>query len=191
MRTTAFVVVLAGLGSISSAEPIMFTHTGTGSGNIAGVDFFDRDFTITALGDTDDRVDLGFGYAIEHTSASIDIDGVGSFTFLLSTRSFVNWNLNRVGFSRSEFGGLGGSDLYNGPSNGVFNMWDMTTSIGPIAGDDFELFQWDSGVDTDGGLLDFFDESPISGTFTATIVPAPGTIGLLGLMGLAGTRRRR
>ena len=195
MRTTALALTTLTIAAAANADPITFIHTGSGSGVIGGLTFTDLDFTITAVGDTDDRVVLpnpATGWAIEHTAANIEIVGLGTFDFNIATRTFLNTDLNTVGFSRSEFGGLEGSDLYNGPmSNPVFDGWEMLTSIGPIVDNDFRIFQFFNGIETSGGILDFTDEQFVDGTFEAIVVPAPTSFAMIGLAGLTATRRQR
>lgn len=191
MKRTHQSFLIAGLvglaSSLVSAAPITFIHDGSGNGTLDGV-AFSAVFTITATGNTDDRNDLGGAWDIEHTSATINIDGVGSFDFISPTRTFVNNGGQLVGFSRTV--GAGGNDLFNGPNNAAFGTWDMTTSIGPIGGGG-DLIQWgdpNPAVVTTGGVL-YFDNFFTDAQFTAIVVPAPAT--LLALGGLVATRRRR
>lgn len=163
------------------AVPIVFVHTGAGSGSLAGTPFTDASFTITSVGDTADRQSFAAGYFIDHISSSIDISGVGVLTFLTPTRTFVNV-MPQVGFSRA---GASGQDLYNGPTDAAFAGWDMTTSIGTVTGL-ITLLQWGSSpVSTSAGVLLFADGTQ-TGTFTAT-VPEPGTLALaaIALLGIA------
>lgn len=172
--------------SVALAAPIEFEHLGSGSGTIDGV-AFSATFAITAVGNTNDRQDLGFAFFIDHTSAEINIDGVGLFSFVSGTRTFVNNSAHSVGFSRA---GFGGADLFNGPTNAAFGSWDMLSSIGPISGGG-ELLQWGiEDVVTSGGIL-FFDDFFTDVRFTATVVPAPASLTLLSITGIALTRRRR
>lgn len=182
--------LVAALAGAASSAPIEFIHEATGGGFLGGENFgltAPVRFVITAVGNTADRVDMGFGYYINHTSASIWIDGLGTYNFLTPTRTFVNTDGSMVGFSRANLDGL---DLCNGPINAVFNAWDMTTSIGPVSGDGGVLQWTDGDIFVEGGLVLDMIAGETQVTFTATVVPAPASLALLGLVA-AGARRRR
>jgi hypothetical protein len=181
------------LAAAVSAAPITFIHSGMGSGTLDGVAFTNANFTIVALGDTDDRQAIPQGFFIDHLSASISISGVGLFSFVTGTRTFINDSSNTPGFSRA---GVGGADLFNGPADLAFDGWDMLTSIVPIFGL-MGLLQWTlADVVTSGGVLVFNDQN-VQGSFEAIVgqaVPEPGTLLLAGLALLAfaaSTRARR
>lgn len=175
LRTLIVGLLISGMPSVARAALITFTDEGSGSGSLNGISFNNTNFTIIGTGDTSNRESFsGQGFFIDNDSASIEINGVGNFTFTTPTRVFVNNFYSTVGFSRATQTGL---DLYNGPSNSVFNSWDMLSSIGPISGST-QLLQWSSkSINTDSGILIFNDEST-TGVFTATIaaVPEPQTI---------------
>ncbi|NIN04865.1 MAG: hypothetical protein GTO43_00485 [Armatimonadetes bacterium] len=178
----------------ASGVPITFIHTGSGSGTLAGAPFDVSAFTITALGDTDNRVSPSSGvFSIDHDVASIEIAGLGTLTFLTGTRTFVNNNVSTVGFSRAA-----GADLFDGPTDSVFGSWDMLSSIGPISGSALAL-QWSvtyGSVETNLGTLVLDGLGSVSATFEAVVgtapIPAPGAF-LLGTLGagLVGWLRRR
>jgi len=150
----------------------IFVHEGEGSGTLDGVPFGDTSsatFVFTAEVNPADRRRTGSGWSIDHTTASITIDGVGTFQFVTGTRSYVSNSHESVGFSRALDPGPGW-DLFQGPSDPAFQSWEMDTSIGPITGTG-ELLQWGpywNSVHTTGGVL-VFDDGMCSATFTAEI----------------------
>ena len=80
------------------------THSGqSGSGSINGFGFVNRAVSITAIGSTLDRPSFVEGFFIDHTAASINISGVGMFTFITPTRTFAN--SPSAGFSRAGVNG--------------------------------------------------------------------------------------
>lgn len=197
----ATLAVFAFLFTKVHAETIVFTYESTGaSGNIGsvvnadgtalvgGTSFTNADVKIAAVGDTDDVTPFADGSFINHQSVSIDISGVGVFTVVTPTLTFVNTTTNRGGFTEA----ISFRDLSTGPTNGAFANWGMTTSIGPISGNDGEIDQWgtvgangaDATVNTSGGRLIVTDQPNAPIVFTATLgPPAP----LLGDVNLNGT----
>lgn len=172
--------------AIAAADVLTFIHTGNGSGTLNGVPFPASNFTITSTGDTNNRQSFGSGWFIDHSSSSINIQGVGNLTVLTPTRTFVNNPGQIVGYSRA---GSNGADLYNGPTNAVFGTWDMLGPIGPIAGT-ASLLQWQLNpqINTSGGIL-IFNNGTSPATFQA--IPEPASAVLVGLGALAGLLRRR
>ena len=147
-------ILSCALASIASADTLTIVHEGEGAGDIDGIPFNFTIFTIKAQADTTNIQAFGGGWWVDHDVATIDILGVGSFEFVTPTRHFVNNGGQLVGFSRAGGAGL---DLFNGPSNGVFAAWDMTTPVGPINGVG-QVLQWNVGdIVTTGGVLNMFD----------------------------------
>jgi len=170
-KTLAIALTLLSLVMAEApAGSITFTHEGNGSGTLDGIPFPASDFVITALGVTGDRVSNSGGWFIDHLSASISIDGLGDFDLLTGTRTFVNNDVQTVGFSRA---GISGADLFNGPIDAQFATWDMLGSIGPISGLG-GLLEWTDTplIDTTGGIL-MFDIGTCEATFTAVFPSAP------------------
>lgn len=166
------------LAAASQAAPITFTYTGTGQGTLNGMEFAPSDFTITATGDTDLRQSFFDIHTITHLTASIVIEGVGSFDFITPTHSFANLGINLVGFTRVD-----GGDLFT-VAPGDLGGWDMLTSFGPVPGEGV-LLQWDNQpVITTGGVLEFADATTPA-TFQAVVgnitVPEPAALALAGI----------
>jgi hypothetical protein len=194
----AMVALVAVGPAIAAAQTISFVHSGQlGSGSIGTTNFVRRNFTITAVGDVSTRQVFAGGFSIDHSSAAINIDGVGNFSFTSGTRTFVNNGAQIVGFSRA---GIDGLDLFNGPTGAMFGAWNMLSSIGPVNGVG-RLTQWDDvpTVQTTGGQLLFNSDNAISATFQATVgptvvVPEPSTYAMLAVamsaLGVIARRRR-
>jgi hypothetical protein len=168
LRRLSLVISLVTASFSASADTIVFTHESFGGGTLNGVPFSAQGFTIVAIGDTASRQDLVADgvYFINHASVTIEIAGLGTFDILSPTRTFVNQRVPVVGFSRA---GASGTDLLNGPTDGLFASWDMLSSIGPLAGEG-NLIQWAGPpVNTSAGILVFTSrQTPVR--FTATIV---------------------
>lgn len=189
LLVTAVVALLA-LGMAVQAATITSTFTGTGSGTLAGTPFPASPFSITTVGDTVQRqhYPTQTAYVIANTSASITIQGLGSFAFVTPTETFCNYSVPAVGLSRQ----VTHEDLFDIGPEPTLAGWEMLTSIGPINSQTGWLGQWlSSAVQTSGGTLYFADADGIPATFTA-VVPEPSSIMALAgsLVGLLGMRRR-
>ena len=171
-KVTVLAAAFAAIATTATADMIMFTQTGTGSGTIGTTPIVDAYFTITAFSDTENRMAVPLSGVLfeDHSRATIAIDGVGTYEFLSGTRTFVNQSSGQIGFSRA---GVGGYDLFSNLNSPAFATWDMLTSIGPITGI-ANLKQWNrySPVETTGGTLRF-DDGPCSCTFQAVVGPVP------------------
>jgi death-on-curing protein len=114
--------------------------------------------------------------SIPHYHSAIVNEGVGAFSFISPTRTFVNRSDAVVGFSQAV---PLGSDPFNRPEAVNFLPWDMLISIGPISSTG-RLLQWNDSSDviTSGGIQTFLDRNSPA-TFTATIIPEPSGFVLL------------
>lgn len=188
----------------ATAETIHLEHAGVASGTLTlgsgAVTFIDASFVISAVGNTDDRREMfqfpgsdPYGYEIVHASASIEIEGVGTFALLTETRTFAipaGDGVGRIGLGRTQASGL--LDLFNGPEMAEFAAWDMMSSLELTSDAGGRVMQWDaSPVVTDGGVLFLRYDRSAPWRFTATLAPTPGGAVLLGAAGLFAGRRRR
>jgi len=178
--------ILIAAASQATAVPIMYLYEGTGSGTLNGTSFFDASFAITALADTT-GVALwpGGGNVVQntHSSAGINITGLGAFTILTPSHT---WGANRV--LDFNYVGLGANLDINWVTVNESPLFDyqLASPIGPI----FEAVPQDVSqfhdVSTSGGLLHFGAINEI--TFTAIIVPEPTTFALE-VVAVAGAAR--
>ncbi len=187
-RALCAIAGLAIVASGANAAMISFIYTGSASGSLGGNAFGNSTFTIRAFADTASVVSTGTGWRVLHLfPTTIEVSSLGfSLTLLTATTSAVNSNSDSVIFGNNP------ADLALQilGTNPAFNTWDMQSSIGPfdLAS---ETLQWTTGfLATDGGFLVLNDGTGV-GTFQAIVVPAPASIGVLGLAGLVATRRRR
>lgn len=185
-------------GSTSWAVPITLIHVADegsflgsldpdGAGPIVPVNFAVDHFTITGQGDTSDRFGDGFSlFVIPHTSAQIEIPGVGTFAFLTPTFTAVAGAIQVVHFLVDP-----GFSLLEGPESPVFGTYDLLSSVGPIFGAEL-LHQWTVvDVVTSGGVLVFEDGFSPKGSFEAIVEASalePGSLSILAL-GLLATQR--
>jgi hypothetical protein len=182
----------AAVASAASAGPITFTYSGIASGTwssgiYSGQTFTNKAFTITGTGLTEQRSANGAGlfggYSIRHSTTLISIAGFSD----LAVTSNLFTQTDPKGGMWLVAGSIQGNYVLgtSGPSS-----WNMLTSLPPA--------QYSVGYPasiiptistTYGGLQFTSFGSPI--TFGGQLVPAPGAAALVGLAGLAGSRRRR
>ncbi len=175
------------LAASAWAAPITYKFWGQGSGALGQTGFQDATFLITAFADTD-NISPWCCSERQNTSvsATIDIGGVGSFSFLAA--SHVWWANNCcMGFGAnlgSNWLTLGGPGAYG-----------LDTDYGPMFDPSATTQGQFVNVSTSGGNLTI--RSLTNGaTFqadTANAVPEPGTALLAGLalLGLGAARRRQ
>ena len=181
----ALAALLAAAGAAATASPIEFQFTGAGSGTIGSTSFTDASFTITELTDTAAVATAPHCACLyaDSASASIDIAGVGAFTFFTGTRTFINGGT--MGFSRAGADGTDLLDAFFGDPVVGYRLANLMRPVGGPGG----LLTWadpDPDIFTTGGAL-FFDSGPTATTFTGFVpaaVPEPAG-GVLMLAGLA------
>ena len=172
-------------GSAANAAVIEFSYTGIASGQwlnglYSGQSFTNKAFTITARSLTDLVTPYADGYKTNTSGGNVTIADYGSFAVTSDTAVWVGNT-----FGRSGFGIRNSSDILSlGDSS--FDTWNLKSSLGPITrtGVFAGAALW-----TTGGAVKFSGSTAM--TFTATVVPAPSAVALIGLVGAVGARRRR
>ena len=140
------------------SEPLWIVHEGTASGTLDGQPFGTTGrvgFVLRATADLSERTfqnGTTIVYQVPHRTALMTIEGVGTVELLTPTRTFVNNDTQRVGFSRNVETSL--ADLFHGPVDAAFATWDMSTAIGPITSTGLTL-QWnlEPAILTNAGIL--------------------------------------
>lgn len=171
------------------AKTQTFTFVGTGSGSLGATTFVDAGFKVTAIGDTEDRLQIPGtnAFYIDHSEASIEIDGIGKLAFEIPTRTLFNTQFRIVAFSAQ----FENTDLVQLRDNAPLGNWDLVSSIGPLTGYGRNLGWWRLSVLTDAGVLSFDDAEGFNMTFSSTVVPEPSSFCLcIGSIVLLGIGRR-
>ena len=190
IRSASVVASIASVlvaASAASADFIDFTITGVASGQwmngiYQGQSFTNKAFTINARALVENVLispNPTISY-VTNGSAAISLESYGDMAVTSSTDSVANRGQGRFAM------GLSSGALLVSLGNSAFNTWNMQSSLGPVTGTAvFNTQNWG----TTNGALRFSGSSAV--TFTAVVTPAPGAIALVGLAGLAGSRRRR
>ena len=135
------------------------------------------------------------GLAFSDTPNIFDANGADSW---VSIGGSWMTGSSDTSFSPDFLGGDGVASVINGSSftqadnGGYFDSNPGTAETGSVIIAQFTLSN-DTTTASYSGTLSYGDGSntPVDQAFSVTLVPAPGAVALLGLAGLAGTRRRR
>lgn len=175
------------LATSAVAAPLQYTWNGVSDGTVNGSAFTGKSFVITGQADsTNLSMPVSNVFYVPFDSLTIDIDGLGLFTFNPGGGVFVNNGAAAAGLIGPT------QDLLNLESN-TFQTWDLVTPVF-VAG---TLTNWPDAwqtLSTSGGTVALTTNS-ITGTFQGgevSEIPEPGTVGLL-LAGftILGLRRAR
>jgi hypothetical protein len=212
IHRAALIVALVGIATVINASPIVYMESGFASGAIGGSAFTNALVQVTASGDTANVVTLTFGtitfYANLSSLTRVTIAGIGTATVtdasavysfpaaidIDPSHSFPVLPYVVIGTldsppSLDSFTGVGvqGDNALLG--------YDLKTAIGPITGIPGGIGHSTDFINTSLGHLSFTANiSPTAqGTFTATLVPEPMSLLLLGsgIAVLAGISRFR
>ncbi len=162
------------------ATPITYTYAGQGSGALGTQSFTRATFTFTAQADTANItpwVSAGGGPQNTHLSATINIEGLGTFSVLSPSHTWLaqnccaglgaNLGANWITLNEPSFTSIG---------------YGLATNLGPIVDNSPDNINQFNGVSTSGGNLSFSDMTTV--TFTATTgsdVPEPSTLAAAGI----------
>ena len=174
--------------SAASADFIDFTITGVASGQwmngiYQGQTFSSKAFTINARALVESVSSSNPNISIvTNSSVFISLESYGDMLVTSSTDSVANRGQSRFAM------GLSSGALLVSLGSSAFTTWNMQSSLGPVTGTAvFNTQNWG----TTYGALRFSGSSAVTMTAVVTPVPAPGAVALIGLAGLAGSRRRR
>jgi hypothetical protein len=198
------VVAAAGLATGASASVIVFDNfdvnngyncctgaTVSGSGSVIGTDYDHGISFVPATGGKIESIDIAMSYVTGSNDFTLELwDEFGG----LPNTMISSWNV--VG-GMSSFGSNNlPVNILNSDPNAVLTASDTYFLIATSANDAWDA--WNSNSIGDNGIVvdqtnegAYFAYQAERGACRVTLVPAPGSAGLLGLACLAAARRRR
>jgi hypothetical protein len=182
-------IAVTGGSTFAMASAITYTVSDTASGTLGATSFTGALVTVSFSGDTGTVFMSSAGFwENDIGTATVTIAGIGTATFTDAMFAFDNQAAIAAGIGDNTCVGCRASVLDT--FNSVFGSYDLMSAIGPISGAVF--FRPDLSYGTTMGLLNFSSAGATS-TFTATTVPEPANLILLGtgLVSLIGFVRRR
>jgi hypothetical protein len=179
-------LILSVAGTVSEAAPIIYTETAQIFGFVNGVPISGKLLTLTAFGDTASIVWNGTCCFFAPTpNVAFSVADVGSGIFTHAVGVVSNTVNGSTGFS--DFS-AGRAILFTTNPAAFGANYDLSTSIGPITG----TALYNSGFAFPTTVGDLVILSSGNSTFTATIVPLPAALWLLGsALGVLASVRRK
>ena len=180
---TALAVLIYG-AIAARADSIAIPETTSAVGSLDGT-AFDGLVTLSFIGDTTNLTNPLAGIFVLPGTTTVSVSGGGTDTFTDQVDAVVNQGTKSAGF-----GDFSNDLAILFTVSGVFSTYDLTSSIGPVLGDDLS-FNSMATFATTGGVFEL--DSPTSNpTFTAvespvTPVPEPSSLFLLGTEIAVGT----
>lgn len=185
-RTHAIASLFCVCAFPAAAQPVVYSLTGIGTGHLDGTQFADAEFEIVFSGDlTEIGVSPGGNPQFLDIDATIAIDGISAGSTFLHEMSLVS----NQSTSRLVFGDQTINSALAIMDGDAFVGYQLGADFGPVSDDSIDAVYNFSAQPTSDGPLGFSIISSM--TFTATLVPAPASAAMLGMVGLCAARRRR
>lgn len=191
-KTSLFLAAAVAFSCASArAEPITYTFSGTGSGTLMGSPFTGSSFVVTAIADTANISSAPSLDSVRASSVTISFNGGTVYTITNPNPLYVydvqSSNMLAIGTTPYSM------TMLFGETSTAFHTYDLSTSLtatngAPVTNGTFDSFTLNGGP----GTVSFTTvNNPVS--FTATAVPEPTSLAMLGMsvVGLIGFGLRR
>jgi hypothetical protein len=176
---------LIGMVDMVNAAPITYSFQGIGSGVLNSVSFTNTDISFELYADTDGVYSGGTDILKNNVNSSaINITGFSTASFTTADlKMFMNLDNNGLGFQDSIHFDL--LDIQDGALSG----YNLATDIGVIYEPEPLAYTQFNNVSTTLGPMSLNDVSWVN--FSATVVPEPSSIAMIGLVSGFGFFVRR